>query len=247
MILFMKKNKSLLKRHILILAFLAIAGISCDAPKNNPLHSSANSTPVVTDFSVYSVVTNRYTLPRIYQFVVQAKILDRNDMVDTVFVDIPYFKVRKNLEFNLKSHSFERTLSLLDLHTTKADEAVGQNFSILIKDIASRIYEVKTGSIKRIIRDEITIDKPLGGDTTETKPLLSWKPFEGEFTHSFFIQIFTYESIPQLVWEKENISSDSLSVRVDTPLPKGEYVWEVWCIDQFKNRASSKPATFKVQ
>lgn len=237
----------MIKTGHIILLVLVVISFSCDAPKNNPLHSGANITPVVTEFNVYSVVQDRYTLSKLYQIVVKAKILDRNDMVDSVFIDIPYFKVRKSMEFNVQYHVYERTLSLKDMNTTKPDEIVGQNFKLLIKDITSRLYEGKEDILRRIIKEDLSIESPLGGDTTKFSPVLKWKEFNGGFTHDFFVQILTYESLPQLVWQKDNISSDSLSVNVDIPLPKGDYVWLVWCIDKFNNRASSKPATFKVQ
>lgn len=237
----------MIKTGLIILLVLVVISFSCDAPKNNPLHSGANITPVVTEFNVYSVVQDRYTISKLYQVIVKAKILDRNDMVDSVFIDIPYFKVRKPLEFNVQNHVYERTLTLKDMNTSKPNEIEGQVFKILIKDIASRLSEGKEDILRRVIKDDLSIESPLGGDTTESSPVLKWKEFNGGFTHNFFVQVYTYEILPQLVWQKENIPPDSLSVKVDVPLPKGDYTWYVWCIDLFNDRASSKPATFKVQ
>ena len=236
------------RKWYLILLFFALIGLSCDAPKNNPLHSGAGSTPLVSEFNTYSIVENRFTLPKLYQFKVEAKILDPNELVESVFVYIPYFKVKKKLSYNSSNSIYERTLTVLDLNTTKADEVIGHEFDLLIKDKSSKTYTGSTKDIKRIIKEEIIIDSPLGYDTTETSPLLVWREFEGGFSHHYFVQVFIIheELYPELIWEKDNISSDSLSVKVDAVLPSGKYYWIIWCVDQFKNRARSKEAKFNI-
>lgn len=237
----------MIKTGLVILLFFVVISFSCDAPKNNPLHSGANTIPIVTEFNVYSITIDRYTLSKDYRIGVKAKILDRNDIVDSVFIEIPYFKTKKLMDFNIQEHAYEKTLLLKDLNNPKPDEIVGQPFRLIIKDIASRLYEGKSVDIKRIIKDDLIVSSPLGGDTTETSPVLKWKNFEGGFSHVFYVQVLTKENIPLLVWQKDNIPSDSLSVKVDIPLPVNEYVWRVGCKDLFNNRAVSRDATFNVR
>lgn len=238
----------MLKKWCLIFFLFALIGISCDAPKNNPLHSGAGTTPLVSEFNTYSIVENRFTLPKLYQFKVEAKIFDPNELVESVYVYIPYFKVKKKLSFNSSNSIYEKTLTVLDLNTTKADEVIGQEFNLQIKDKSSKTYTSRTESIKRIIKEEIVIDSPLGYDTTETSPLLAWREFEGGFSHHYYVQVFIIheELYPELIWEKDDIPADSLSVKVDAELPSGKYYWIIWCVDQFKNRARSKEAKFTI-
>jgi len=219
---------------------------SCDAPRNNPLDPDSDTKPVVESFSIYSVVRNKYPSLQTYQIIIEAKVKDVNNIVDSVIIENSYLHLRKHLEFNYKTRNYERVFSLPDLNTSEIDEVVGHDFLIKMKDYSFNEYDLGVNDLKRIIKEELRIESPLGSDTVSSTPRLSWRKFSGKYSYTYKIQIFTAEITPELIYERNGISSDSTSYTIETPLPSQDYFWILWCVDQFNNRGSSKPATFRV-
>lgn len=237
---------SVIKRIIPFILLFSSLFTSCDAPRNNPLDPDSDTKPFLESFHIYSVVRNKYPSLQSYQIVVEAKIKDVNNIIDSIIVENSYLDVRKFLDFNYKTGNYERTFNLTDLNTTEPDEIIGHDFHIKMKDYSFNEYELGLNDLKRIIKDEMRIESPIGGDTVSTYPVLKWRKFSGKFSFSYKIQIFTAEITPELVFEKEGISSDSISYVMENPLPPQDYFWIIWAVDQFRNRGSSKPATFRV-
>lgn len=219
---------------------------ACDAPRNNPLDPDSDTKPVLENFAIYSVVKNKYPSLQTYQIIIESKIKDVNNIIDSVLVENPYLEIRKPLEYNYKDRIYQRTFNLIDLNTTEIDEVIGHDFHIRIKDYSFNEYDLGVNDLKRIIKEELRIDSPIGSDTVSSEPVLKWKKFGGKFSFTYKIQIFTAEITPELIYEKDGISSDSTSFQIETPLPSQDYFWILWCVDQFKNMGSSKPATFRV-
>lgn len=240
MLIFVRK---LIFSIIIILTSLFSA---CDAPRNNPLDPDSDTKPIVEEFSIYSIVRNKYPTLQTYQIIIEARIKDVNSIIDSVIIENSYLDIRKYLEFNYKTRNYERVFNLSDLNTLEIDEVVGHDFHIKMKDYSFNEYDLGVNDLKRIIKEELRIDSPIGSDTVSATPALKWRRFSGKYSFTYKLQVFTAEITPELVYEREGIHSDSTSHTVDTPLPEQDYFWIVWCVDQFNNRGSSKPATFRV-
>ncbi|MGH7599760.1 MAG: hypothetical protein ACREOI_25685, partial [bacterium] len=96
---------------------------------------------------------------------------------------------------------------------------------------------------KRVIQDEIEFESPAGDQVVSSMPTFTWKRFRPGFPFTFTLEIFTFEG---LVFQKNALPAENISYTIETPLAPGEYLWVVWCVDEFQNRSRSKPASFIV-
>jgi hypothetical protein len=206
-----------------------------------------NSLPFLDSLFTYSVILNRYPSLQNEQIVIETKITDNDNDIDTVFLQIPNIHYNVDLPFNVSSKWYQRTLTTFDLNIEKIEQIVGYHFQIQVKDIFDHQMLVGKSTITRVIRDEVLFISPVGNDTTSGSPTLIWENFKPGFSFTYSLQIFTSEITPQLVWEKNRIDSQLTSFLVDSVLSPGEYFWVIWAIDEFKNRTRSKPASFVVK
>ena len=210
--------------------------------------SFLNTKPVLDNIDLYSIVKNRYQVNQIFEIMISTVITDAegsND-IDSVYFEIAALGISNSLP-NTVSNVYERKLSLLELNITSLDEVIGHEFIIYVIDASGRVFNTGSSNLKRVIRQEINIISPLGGEIVNNPVSLRWERFTPGFEFTYLIQISTDESPAELVWEKYNISSGEISYQPDTTLAAGNYFWVIWCIDEFQNRCSSKPATFTVE
>jgi hypothetical protein len=206
-----------------------------------------NALPQVESLQVYSVILNRYPSIQTEQVIVKSKITDMDNDIDSVEVVIGLDSIAKTLQYNVTDKNYERTLSIFDLGIAALEELVGHNFRIIVKDIFSHKFILDTGTIERVIRDEVIFQSPAGNEVTSPSPTLVWERFRPGFNFKYLIQIFSAEITPQLLWEKNEIGDDITQYPVDITLPPDEYFWVIWVIDEFGNRTRSKPASFTVE
>jgi hypothetical protein len=206
-----------------------------------------NALPQVENLQVYSVILNRYPSIQTEQVIIKSKITDKDNDIDSVVVVIGLDSIAKSLPYNVTDKSYERTLSIFDLGIAAVEELVGHNFRIIVKDIFFHNFKLDTGTIERVIRDEVIFQSPAGSEITSPSPILAWERFNPGFIFKYLIQIFSAEITPQLVWEKSEIGHDITQYPVDMTLPPDEYFWVIWAIDEFGNRTRSKPASFAVE
>ena len=206
-----------------------------------------NALPQVENLQVYSVILNRYPSIQTEQVIVKSKITDQDNDIDSVAVVIGLDSIAHTLQYNVTDKSYERTLSIFDLGIAALEELVGHNFQIIVKDLFSHKFKLDTGTIERVIRNEVIFQTPAGNEVTSPSPTLVWERFDPGFNFTYLIQIFSAEITPQLVWEKSEIGPDITQYPVDITLPPDEYFWVIWVIDEFGNRTRSKPASFAVE
>jgi len=206
-----------------------------------------NSEPQLDSLQIYSVILNRYPMLQTEQIVVQAKLSDRDNDIDSVKVNIDVVSKEQLLQYNVIDKRYEHTFSVFDLGVTKIEALLGYSFKIMVIDIFKHRFNIGAGIVERIIRDEPLFYSPSGNEITSPTPTLTWERFNPGFDFSYSLQIYSAEITPQLVWEKHKLSDDQSSYTVDLMLPPDEYFWVVWVIDEFGNRARSKPASFKVE
>ncbi len=207
-----------------------------------------NQIPKLDSISIYSVVLNQYTPPgQIYQLIINSIISNKDNNIDSVFVENSKLNLKKALSFNAAKKDYEATLTTQDLNVTDIEQTIGLNFNIIVKDTSDRQYNIGSDKVSRIIKTGVAIQFPANDTTVTSTPLLHWQRFKVGYTFTYMIEIYTnHIANSQLVFSKSNISSDSTSYFVNVPLSTNNYYWIIWVVDQFKNRSRSLPATFSV-
>ena len=206
--------------------------------------------PVIDSISIYSSIINKYSGPE-YELTFEVTITDQDDNIDSVFVQCPTLQINKSIQ-KISSKYFTEDYSDIDLNLTSFAEIIGKNFDIYAKTSSGKTYYVGSSNVKRIITDEIATISPINEDTLSTNyPVLSWKRFLESFNFSYMLEVYTDEPEPKLLWEKDNVSSDDITITVDTSInttpDNNKFFWVIWCIDEYGDRSRSKPAGFIIQ
>jgi hypothetical protein len=221
--------------------------ISWESKKNKTVEIFLNELPLLENYTISSIVINRYIINPITYLVINAKISDKDNDVDSVFIFNPELGLKKSMDYNVNKKSYETTLYPFEMNISDIEMIVGYSFKILVKDINQNIIEVGSDEVKRIIKSEVIFESPKDLEIVSSLPTLKWRRFLPGFSFSYLVEIYTNETNAQLLWRKENISSDDITVNVDSPLQAGNYFWVVWCMDSFNNKSRSKPASFVVE
>ena len=208
-----------------------------------------NAVPALDDLTVYSSTLNNHlsgqTVQR-FQVVVSATVSDPDNDIDSVFTALPAKNFVDALEYDLTTRKHVNTFELVDFNAVDLEELVGHDFIIIVKDKFAHQYLLGGAGVRRVIKEEILFESPAGHQPVSATPTLQWKTFAPGFPFTFFIQIYTEEITPQIVYQKSDIPANAASHTVETPLTPGDYFWVIWCIDEFQNRSRSRPASFTV-
>jgi len=209
-----------------------------------------NAVPRLDSLIFFSSILNRYPDIQVLELSVRARIVDADNDIDSVFLRCPELNYADYLNFDTVDEFFEREhIPMARFGVASAEMLIGKEFSIEVKD--KFLHETITDHpfIKRIIRDETNLKSPLSHDTVSVRPTLRWEPVTPGYPLEYTVEIRTDEVDPQLVWQREHLPSNASSVTVDSDLPVqpiDSYIWAVWIIDEFGNRARSKYKTFIV-
>lgn len=223
--------------------------IKWDARKNKDVAVFLNAKPVLDSLQFYSIVLNRFQYSQTTDLFISTIISDLDGVndIDSVYIKNGELNFLKVLSYNVNTHFYETKITLSELNLSSIDEVIGKNFEILVSDLQGRIFLAGSSNIKRIIKQEIETISPTNHQEVTSPVVLSWKRFTPGFSFKYFLQISTDNSPPEVVWQTENVSADSISYKINQSLPSGEYFWTIWAIDEFNNRTRSKPATFTLQ
>jgi hypothetical protein len=207
-----------------------------------------SSIPLLDSISIYTVVINEFTPPGLVsELAINAKILDNNNDLDTVFVENQQLNLKTPLGYDAANKIYKAGLSTQQLNVSDMEETIGLDFSIITEDIFGREFNIGNSKVTRVIESGVSIQFPANDTTVSSTPLFTWQRFKAGYAFSYMIQIFTNDiSNPQKVFTAQNISSDSVSYQLTSPLSNRDYYWVIWVIDQFQNRSQSLPATFIV-
>lgn len=227
--------------------FLDSLYIRWGGQKSLTIQQTLDALPTLDSLSVYTVVRNTYSF-RIYSLVVSAHITD-DDVIDSVWISNPDLQIWKKLTKESVT-TFSGEFFDYDLPIGSFEDLIGRPLSIIAKDRNNRVQTVGNGMVRRVIQQEIELLFPLNRDTVTNPPELRWRRFDPGFRFTYRLEIYTDDLPPRLVWSKAGISSDSISIVVDPPIPtfppapESTYFWVNWCIDEFNNQSRSKPASF---
>ena len=219
--------------------------------KTKHVEAHLNALPVLDSLIFYSSVTNRYPNVQKLELFIKAWLWDRDNDIDSVFLWCPALNVSLNLQFNSASKYYQRErITLSQLNIELPDELIGHSFILKVKDLNNRRINLAQTQIKRIIREEINPKSPASNETVSTTPTLRWEPINLGYSFTYTVEIRTNEVDPQLVWSKSGLAPTTSQIQVDQPLarePINQYIWAVWIIDRFGNRARSKFKSFQVE
>ncbi|MDR3609251.1 MAG: carboxypeptidase-like regulatory domain-containing protein [Ignavibacteriaceae bacterium] len=224
--------------------------ITWGTQKKVSIQEKLNDIPIIDSISIYSSIMNKYSLPT-NQLVFEITITDKDDNIDSVFVQCPNLQINKSIQ-KISSTYFNDRFSDIDLDLTSFGEVIGNTFNIYAKTSLGKTYYVGNSTVKRVITDEIETISPKNEDTLTTHfPILSWKRFLEGFNFTYTIEVYTDEPEPKLLWEKKNVSSDNITITVDDSIvvtpDNNKYFWDIWCIDEFGDGSRSKPAGFIIE
>ena len=207
-----------------------------------------NANPRLDDFDLFSVVKNYYEpRPPTDELVARASLGDTEGDIDSVYIECPSLNIKAYLEYNVLERVFERTFSNLDLELASLRQVVGYDFDLCVIDRFGYKFVLGQERIARIITDEIEIDSPNNSELVDHQVTLKWLHFDPGFNFTFHAKIHTDDDFtPELVWEKEGIAADTNSVIAHISKAT-DYVWEIWCVDEFDNRSRSKQGSFRVK
>ena len=195
---------------------------------------------------IYSRMLHLYGSRQTEQLQLKVQISDPDNDIDSLYIENTHLNLYKYLDFNSSTKYFEKTFLIYDLNVTSLEQVVGHDFNIIVKDKYSHVIQVGQDKLKRIIHDEVQFSEPSGYQQVTSSPELKWKKFEPGFDFTYTLQIFTDDITPIMVWEKTDISAETTSFIVDRILPRNDYFWVIWCVDEFQNSSRSKPASFTV-
>jgi len=206
-----------------------------------------NALPCLDSLAVYSVVLNRFPSFQKEQLIIESRINDRDNDIDSVRAIFYGETQGYHLPYNTTEKSFRREFSILDLGVISIEKLVGHPVQIGVTDIFSNFLIVGQGRLVRVIHDEVIFISPAADTTTGPRPTLVWQRFEPGFSFHYNVEIYTNEVAPQLVWAHRGLAMDQTTFTVDSELPDGSYFWVIWAVDTFGNRTRSKLADFNVQ
>jgi hypothetical protein len=208
-----------------------------------------NTIPELDSILIYTEVMLQFTPPgQTAQLFINAKISNKDNDIDTVFVENSQLNIKKALGYDAANKIYQSALSTQDLNVSDIEQTIGLDFNIVTKDIFNKEINVGSSKVTRVIKDGASIQFPANDTTISSTPLFSWQRFNAGYPFNYRIDIFTnnFTNLPP-VFTASNISSDSISYQLTTRLSTGDYYWVIWVIDQFQNRSRSLPATFIVK
>ncbi len=212
------------------------------------LQTGLNAVPKLDSLEIYSIIINKFQFNKVSELFIGAHIsdIDGENDIDSVFVSNSELNFKSILIYNPVTKLYEGTFTPLQLNVSSLDETIGKQFHILVKDLNERWLDIGSGNLKRVIKEEIEPSSPINNQTVLQPVTLKWKRFIPGFEFKFLVQVYTDQSPPELIWEKNEVSSDSISTQVTDSIPSGEYFWVIWAIDNFNDMSRSKPASFNI-
>lgn len=218
--------------------------------KNTSLVAFLDKVPVLDSLEFFSIVENKsqFSNPK-YSLSVRARIKDSDGVtdIDSVWIFNQELGFKALLFENSTTQFYERVFKITELNLLSLQEIIGKKFSILVKPLDEEPFEVGSANLTRVISQVLQTIAPQNNLVVMENPFdLEWNRFTPGYNFTYFIQIKTDESQPELIWERRGISKDDISLTVEFQFNPGDYFWVIWCEDEFKNRGSSYNATFTI-
>ncbi|MGD8781376.1 MAG: hypothetical protein PVH88_20725 [Ignavibacteria bacterium] len=210
------------------------------------VESFLNSIPKIDSLIFTSTTRNYFPEEQKFDLTFEAGISDDENDIDSVFIKNEELTFIDVLEYNPSSRFYELFIPNDNLEFSSIEQIIGKEFDIIVKDNLGKEFLIGSSNIKRIIKDQITVQSPNDGELVSIPFFLRWIRFEPGFNFYYKIEVYTDDILQTLVLDIENISMSEVNYEITSQLSSGEYFWIIWCIDEFGNMGSSRPATFEV-
>ncbi len=216
--------------------------------KNINIVQQLNSIPKLVSGKLTSSVENRIGFPdvQVYRLIVETIITDEENDVDSVFIKNDELGFRGILS-NVSVTVFQNQFAPSQMNLTSIDHIIGKEFDVVAKDAVGKTFVIGKLSVKRIIKELIETIAPSNNEVVQDSVVLNWRRFAPGYPFTYSLGIFTNTIAPELVWEVKDVSSQEIIYKVTGNILPGSYFWVVWVIDEFGNKARSKPASFIIE
>lgn len=214
--------------------------------KNVNITQQLNSNPELVNGTITSSVENRFPNVQSYKLIIETQITDDENDVDSVFIFNEELGVNLNL-LNISITRFQNEFTPQQFNIPSVDEVIGKEFTVVAKDVNEKTFNIAELTVKRIIKELIEAISPANNEVIPDTLRLNWRRFSPGYSLTYALRIFTNTIDPDLIWGTDDISSDEIFYEVTSSIEPGEYFWVVWVIDEFGNRARSRPASFIIE
>ncbi len=206
-----------------------------------------NKIPALDSLSIYSVVLNSSNPDLVMsELVIQTKVKDIDNDIDTVYVVNGQLGLMKPMDFNIASKTFMTALTPQELGLTDIEQTIGLEFDFRVRNVLGEISVLHGSGVKRIIKDQVTGLLPSDEQVVSAVPFdLTWDRYSPGYLFRYKVEIYTNDG-SQLVISEDNVSAQDTAFTVNS-IDAGSYWWVIWVIDEFNNQDRSTPAAFSVQ
>lgn len=206
-----------------------------------------NQNPVLDSAKFYSVVKVHTDSSFVSRILINVKINDPDNDIDSVYIKNEQLIIKKRLDFNVSNKSYESVLLPEEMNVQNLENIIGLNFDIMVDDIFGREFNVGFVYLKRVLHNGADIISPVNSDTVSSTPTLVWENFNAEFKFSYKIEIFADPLGSMAPVFSVKVPSGKNSLVVTDSLTKGNYYWVVSTMDEYKNVFQSATQIFYVE
>lgn len=221
--------------------------IEWDDSKNILANVNLNKDPVLDGAAFYSIVKMHLDSSFAYRILINVKINDPDNDIDSVYIENTRLNIIKKLEFNVSNKSYEAGLSPEEMNMNNLENAVGLDFDIIVDNIFKKKFNIGSVYLKRVINNGADIISPVNSDTVSSTPTLVWENFSAKYKFKYKVEIFTDPLGSMAPIFSEEVSSGKNSLVITDPLDKGNYYWVVKTEDEFENIFQSAIQVFHVE
>lgn len=206
-----------------------------------------NAAPQLANLKVYTVVKNlQGDISPQTELVVKAQISDSDNDIDHVYIRNDYLNLNHKLKYNLNDQVYQESFNYPDLPLLQKN--IGHKLDVYVKDRSNHTICVGGDKAVRIITDKFSLVYPSSYQTISPDSLkLKWNKYNPGFNYTWAVEIYVDDKPAYVVWDKYDLAANDTCCIVDQYLADKDYFWMVWCIDEFQNRARSKPISFTIK
>ena len=223
--------------------------VEWNSQKKVSVYKLLNTIPVLDTVSAFSETINHHGRDPEYRAFIRAGVIDKDNDIDSVFWSIPELGIEDFLSYNVNTKFYEKDFMFSDYNLNN-EAILGHDINILVQDVSGNHFLVGSTGINRVIKKLIEFYSPANQAVVSPSPTLKWKRYEPGFHHTYTLEIYFKQdefTPPELKWRKENVPQTNTNYTIESQLTSGNYFWVIWAIDEFGDRARSKPASFEVQ
>ncbi len=189
-------------------------------------------------------------------FAVQANDIDGLLDLSRIWFEIPSWGLVDTLHFSGATGEYSALLQEEDLSGRSIHDVIGRQILFFARDRFSDVVASAPVQVSRIIEETPVVIEPKAGTVDSlAQPVLVWRCEEVPYDFSYSIEVVRTDDIVRNTIttmegrDPQDVCSDTRegSIRVDVPLPEGNYLWTVSLVDRFGNSSRSREAGFAIR